>query len=621
MDCYLHHVEKGLRMKFPVIFITRAAICSVLIAGIGVAQKKTNSSKQIPIASSKTNEIKEGDSEEPSRLRLAALGIIESEVEQAKKYNVVSASVMVITRAADVTWKSNGAKAKEWLQLAYELTNQVEPPKREGEPPSIRGVRIEAFRTRLRGEIVATAQKHEPAFAKVLIGEPEENKSQLTKLHYNPQIFGTTSSQKKALAQLAQRIAPTNPQQSVELSVESLGFGVPQEFGAIFQTLIKVDRPAAFQLFKRSVEVFVSDPSPNLYDPLILATYLRLLPEPEPDVMLVRAFLNASLLRAKKSREMAISSGKQDQGMSSAIYTLLNDLKRWFQIYWPDRAREVHSLSHEVLPDTFSSDQARNNLNQQDIDRKDPEGLLKAAELQSNTENRDSLVLEAALLLLIQEDYRRAIEVAESAKNNEKREMIIGYIYQKQAEQVISKGDLHEAYRLIKKIDSPEAYADLTLNLVNAWIRKNDNLMAREVLGGALSHLEKNAEAQAYARAYLWLISTYVKIDPNRGFELMSGAVSVANKSIEFDDLSPEQRIVNLGGLSRQAISVGIQRGDLLTGFRRLAVINLFDTISIANGFQNDLLRGLSKIAAASAFLDDVNKTESNNILKSPVIR
>lgn len=52
-----------------------------------------------------------------------------------------------------------------------------------------------------------------------------------------------------------------------------------------------------------------ADTSTNLYDAVIASSYLRLLPEPESDVALVRRFLSVALERAAKVREQADNGG------------------------------------------------------------------------------------------------------------------------------------------------------------------------------------------------------------------------------------------------------------------------------------------------------------------------
>jgi hypothetical protein len=122
--------------------------------------------------------------------------------------------------------------------------------------------------------------------------------------------------------------------------------------------------------------------------------------------------------------------------------------------------------------------------------------------------------------------------------------------------------------------------------------------------------LEKNVGSTTHARAYLWLASGYAAFEPLLSFELMTSAVKFANKARDLNDLSSEPKLIHLGGKSNKAIAVGTARGDFLPGFRLLAPENFSAAESIAEGFDSQLLRGLSTVAVTETIL--AQKTARN---------
>ena len=89
------------------------------------------------------------------------------------------------------------------------------------------------------------------------------------------------------------------------------------------------------------------------------------------------------------------------------------------------------------------------------------------------------------------------------------------------------------------------------------------------------------------------------------GFEMMAGAVKLANGVPELDDYQAAPRLLSLGGASPQAIYVGEGKGDFRAGFRPLARADFPRTISLAESFDNELLRGVSVITAATSVLQE----------------
>lgn len=538
-------------------------------------------------------------------LKYNAFDAIAKEVDRAKEYTQASAKVLVWTAAADAVWDFDPAKSGGLLRDAYAQIGRAKAQAAPGESSAITAARTTALQGRLRAEVLGVAQRHDPSLVSELLAGRKENQSELQTLHQDPLVFGSSSFQKRGLAQLAARLAPTDPAHAVDYAADSLGYGVPQEIQEVFRALIAADPKSAHELFRRATVSYAADPSPNLYDALFLMSYLRLLPQPEADTRLVRSFLGAAFDRDHRAQEQAAASGGLSPGLRGALVNNLNQLQTYFHIYWPERAGEVWTLSKQLAADMPASEAATEELFPTEASRNDAESILARAGSQKDEENRDALLFQAALTLSRQGEHQRALDVAARARPGERRDTVTNYIRRAMAQQLASAGELSDALRVVEKIETPEERADAALLLVKAAQKKKDAVLAASVLTETQKLLAKETGSAPHARAYLWLASAYSAMDPQAGFEMMAAAVKLANAAPSLDDARSEPRLMQLGGASRYAIQLGDTKGDFRPGFQALARADFTRTIALAEGFENELLRGLSVVAAAASILKE----------------
>lgn len=543
--------------------------------------------------------------EELDALRLSALGFIEKEVKRADGYKQASARIQVWTAAADALWEFDAERARGLLRDAYKQIERAAVTPLPGESAFLTNLRSSSLQERLRADILAVAHRRDPDLVKELMGVAQEKKEQLVKLHNEPKVFGSSSFQKKSMATLAARVAQTDPERAVALAGESLGYGVPHELTDVFRMLIANEPRQAHRLFEMVVNSMAADASPNLYDAVIASNYLRLLPEPENDVALVRRFLSVALDRAARVREQTFSGSNADDGLRSAIYLTLNQLQIFYRIYWPEKAGEVASLAQQLIPDLKPEEVASEELFPTETSRDEVESILGRAEREKNEDNRDALYFQAALTLSKKGEYRRALDTAARARDGERRQAVTARVRLDEARHFIARDELFDALKVSEKIESPEERADVALLLITAARKKKDVQLAAEVLNGALKVFTARPGSMRHARAHLWLASSYCAVDVQAGFELTAAAVKAANEAKGLEDVRAEPRLLQLGGASRHGIQVGDSKGDFRPGFRLLARTDLSRAVALAEQFDNDLLRGVAVVTAAAAVLKE----------------
>lgn len=576
----------------------------------------TLTSSTLPPAHARTHARQEGVAQQSAAaqprvsdqldpLRQLALSVIEREAERADSYSRAGARILVWMAAADALWEFDAEKARGLLRGAYKQIERAEVMPLPGESKFMTGMRSSALQERLRGDILSVAYRRDPELVKEFTGSTAEKREELVKLHDEPKVFGSSSFQKRSLAALAARVAETDPERAVQLGTESLGYGVPYELTDVFRALIASDRRRAHGLFEQVVVSMAADRSTNLYDAVIASTYLRLLPEPESDVPLVRRFLSGALERAARVREQADSGGGQDGGLRSALYGTLNNLQTFYRLYWPEKAGEVWSFAQQLVPDLKPEEVAAEELFPTEASRDDVESILGRAEKEKNEDNRDALIFQAALTLSKKGEYRRALDTAERARGGERRQAVTARIYLDETKRLVGHEELLGALKVSEQIESPEERADVALLLITAARKKKDAQLAAEVLNGALKVFASRSGSARHVRAHLWLASAYCAVEPAAGFELMTVAVKAANETKGLEDVRAEPRLLQLGGASRYAIQVGEGKGDFRPGFRVLARSDLLRAVALAERFDDDLLRGVAVVTAAAAVLKE----------------
>jgi hypothetical protein len=216
------------------------------------------------------------EAKETEVLRQQAIGLLDKELDRTKSYNRERARIVVSSRIADVTWTINPQRATQLLRDAYTLLANVKAEARENEDSASLNLRTSTLRESLRTEIFSVAQKHDAALFQELLGSIKENPKKIAELHNRPEVFGSSSLQKRALVSIALKAVSSDPEKAVDYAVRSLGYGVPEEFGELFKTLIVSNRPYASKLFIRATDVFVAEDSTNLYDAVILSSFRNL---------------------------------------------------------------------------------------------------------------------------------------------------------------------------------------------------------------------------------------------------------------------------------------------------------------------------------------------------------
>ena len=97
--------------------------------------------------------------------------------------------------------------------------------------------------------------------------------------------------------------------------------------------------------------------------------------------------------------------------------------------------------------------------------------------------------------------YDRAREIADRADNLDKRAVVLTYIHRQEAEELINRGELLRASRLIEQIEDPEVRVEAVVSFAKTGRKKEPDL-TRTVLEDTRKRLEKDTGSAAPSRAF-----------------------------------------------------------------------------------------------------------------------
>jgi tetratricopeptide (TPR) repeat protein len=194
-------------------------------------------------------------------------------------------------------------------------------------------------------------------------------------------------------------------------------------------------------------------------------------------------------------------------------------------------------------------------------------------------------------------DYARAKAITAKIDNEEWRRNILGAIAAHAAVGVAREGRYDEALRIAEDVAALEQRAQVYTQMAFAAIDARDQQRGREILDAAEKLMPKGTATMSaeLAAALVWLANSYVRLDKQRGFEVMQTAIDALNK-------------VDLAEASTDAIkfgssSVPIRRFDTGPGFEGLAKTDYFRSLLMAQSLKHRELAIAAQLAVIRGVL------------------
>jgi hypothetical protein len=373
---------------------------------------------------------------------------------------------------------------------------------------------------------------------------------------------GDQSQQSELSLQLALSIADANPKRAGDVALAALKTGINPLIIPVLEAIRRKDSSQADLVFGKVLAIASRDRS--LVNVRILGLYVfptidgeggpqsdsSLQPPNRVNAELEQQYLNLAF--GVMMTQVKVPPAGSDQ-MILFYYQTIYKLLPFFDRYMPDRSSALRSrmdqISRGIPPERLES--LTNPTNPARI-----QALLTKAESGKPSE-RDQFYLQAAALTARRGDTEQALSIGEKISNIETRADISSFIRYQAATAALRKKQMDIAYGYAKDITTLPQGAMIFTQMARALREEGDSGRALETLNDAERLLIKSENGAEKAFAMLLLADAMVTLDVNRGFEVMSSAITAINRA----DFSPEKQS-NQGMIRKIPVSLHFMNFD-----------------------------------------------------------
>jgi hypothetical protein len=559
-----------------------------------------------------------------SPLRAQAEQLIISAAADAPKWDDERAAVRVLSKAADLLWDEDPARARSWLTRAWEISGKVRDDDDGRSAVRVRGT----ARARARSEVLAVAHGHDAEFARQLVdalaGEAEEADD---KTRRGP--FDDRTARSEQLLNLAAANVERNPAAAESLAERSLADGISFQLQDVLLRLRARDPNLANRLFDAALQALTttfSQPSEGQ----ILASYLftpgRVLAVDAQSHMTVSVnplavSLSTTPAQADPARARRFLTVMQQRllamppptttanpsAYAQDFIVLVRSLSGAYAKYapglWVPLAQRVAQFAPDAAPARRSpapdSEAARAagaaGLSDAERHQRYMDDLEEAADNETDPVARKLAYLRAALNTNVSE-LERGRRIASKIEEKELREQVVSFLSYRAALEALEKKRVEEALGLVSSV-RPIQRAIILISAAQAiaaerpkgeteWQAGARRLRVVELLTDADKALKGEDEGSVEAlRVRLGLVAALAEADPVRAYGSMGEVVNLVNGMKSFDFMETTvPRVPELGEPTAELLLPQIGGGYGITdAFKALARADFPGSVQIAN--------------------------------------
>lgn len=437
---------------------------------------------------------------------------------------------------ADVLWQFDIAFAREAFRWSFEAASRPAPDELN---ESARAVYLARQGASIR-QVLTRIGTHDRGQAEALLKSLQEEKvSASTSVRHD-------DVRSELLIQVALGLAATNPEQALQLGLNSLsGTHISPDFGRLLFALSNVNKNLGDRLFRGALMTLRRNDF--VYDSVLISLVNYLFSSngnPHPDANVADAQLLANYFVDAAWRQARPPGGASLPEPSAMFYSLVQ--VRGLPIvsrYAPDRFPELQGQMRELASGLTAAQTQRTTLlqttqqqqttiatrNTYDIDEQ-----IERATKEKDPDVRDSL-LNSVAHTLMREDNERALKVAAMIEAAEVRSQAENDIYLALVQKLMSAGSYDEARKTARKFDRPELQAKVLTELANKVLSGRNTSLALELLSEATDTALKAETTPDKANLLLTISQQFSRFDSIRGFETLGNALKTINQ------LKPEE--------------------------------------------------------------------------------
>jgi hypothetical protein len=580
-----------------------------------------------------------------SPLRAQARQIITSAAEDAPKWDNGRAAVRVLSKAADLLWDEDPARARSWLTRAWEMSGKVRD---DGDGRSAVRVRGTA-RARTRSEVLAVAQGHDAKFARQLVDTlSDEDEGGDDGARRGP--FDDRTARSEQLLNLAAATLDSNPAAAEQIAERSLADGISFQLQDVLLRLRARDPNLANRLFDaalRTLATTFSQPSEGQ----ILASYLftpgrvmavdaqsrvnvnvnplaptLAMTPAQADPARARRFL--TVMQQRLLAMPPPSTTANPSAYAQDFITLVRSLSGAYGKYAPDLWVPLAQRVTQFVPDAAAAVRrssatdaasarasAAPGLSEAERHQRYMDDLEEAADAETDPVARKLAYLKAALNTDASE-LERGRRIASKIEEKELREQVVSFLSYRAALGALEKKRAEEAVKLasdarpIQKaiifISAAQAIAAERPKGETEWQAGARSLRVLELLADADKLLKGEAEGSVEAlRVRLGLVAALAKADSVRAYGSMGEVVNLVNGMKSFDFMETTvPRVPELGEPTAELLLPQIGGGYGITdAFRALASADFPGSVQMANRLDAPEGRGVVLLEIGSSVL------------------
>ncbi len=458
-----------------------------------------------------------------------------------------SGAALLQSEVADVLWRFDEASARSIFRLAFDSVRQ-EISSNSSSSDATAG-KDSLTQSRQRTSAIRVILKryglHDRKGADAWLKEFENDvKSKQTASNNS---FRISPEQAELLTDMAVGLVSQDPKEAQRLGLMSLSAArMPSNFGRLLMALRDRDKALSDVLFRQALVSLRTNGYPYDQALMSLTNYVFFsdggrFPDVSPAdaALIIQYFVDAAGAQAASSQNGGIRSA-DDQSSLGNLYSFLSvRASRIVALNAPDKSALLQSNLGEMAP-ALSVDQRRRaemlaslaqpNSNEQSGNDSDTESRIRRAEQEKDVTKRGFLFRTIALQLMRSEP-ERALEVAKKIEDQELRAQTEDDVYLVLMRNAFSSGADAEAKSLALKFNDLSRRARWLVQIAGSVSRRSkDKTETAELLSQAYSIAAKTENTPAKLEVLLLIAKEFLGIDQERGFEILSEAVSTTNR-------------------------------------------------------------------------------------------
>lgn len=536
------------------------------------------------------------------------------------------AAALLQSEVADVIWRFDETAARSIFRLAFdtvrdEMTNTSSSSEVTSQRDSLTQSRrrISAIRV-----ILKRYGLHDRKGADAWLREFENDiKSKQARSNNG---FRISPEQAELLADIALGMVPQNLKEAQRLGSLSLSAArIPSNFPRLLMALRDRDKALSDILFRQALLSMRSNGF--AYDPALisLTNYAffadgRLFPDvlPADVAVIIQYFVDAAGALAARSRSGSIRSS-EDQNSLGSFYSFLNNRALPIvALNAPDKAVLLRSNVGEIAQ-ALSLEQRRQvemlaSLERPNFDQpsgidSDIDSRIRRAEQEKNVSTRDFL-FRSLTMQLMRSEPERALEVARKIDDRDLRAQTEDDVYLVLMQKAFGSGGA-EATTLALKFNDLPRRARWLAQIAGNLPRSGDRTEKAELLSQAHSIAAKSDNTPVKLEVLFLIAKEFVRVDQERGFEVLSEAVNIANRLEKVPPKAnkpvvPVVRVVSMTVVDGQEVSTDDRVTADSIDFNQIGVFverDYLRTNYLGNDIKDRLLRSKYFIALARSVL------------------